>query len=98
MAKDAEHAWIVAPSDPVTDRVWEAAKRCHVAMGCRDYSLFDFRVDPHGTPWFLEAGLYCSFAEQSVVAVMARAAGISVNDLFATAVRQCLMAHGRQVS
>jgi D-alanine-D-alanine ligase len=90
VAKEAAKAWIVDTDDPITERVWEAAKLCHVALGCRHYSLFDFRVDPDGTPWFLEAGLYCSFAEQSVISVMAKAAGISVADLFSTVVQESL--------
>ena len=62
----------------------QAARRAaHRALGCRHYSLFDFRVDPTGRPWFLEAGLYCSFASTSVVAVMAAAAGIPLDRLFA---------------
>ena len=65
--------------------MWDAARRCHVALGCRDYSLFDFRVDPDGRPWFLEAGLYCSFARQSVISMMAAAAGIALDELFASA-------------
>lgn len=82
VAKDAEHAWIVDVDDPLTAVVHEAAKACHRALGCRDYSLFDFRVDPDGQPWFLEAGLYCSFARSSVVAVMAAAAGVELPELF----------------
>ncbi|MEO6900514.1 MAG: D-alanine--D-alanine ligase [Mycobacteriaceae bacterium] len=84
VAKDAEHAWIVDVEDPLTAVVHEAAKACHRALGCRDYSLFDFRVDPDGQPWFLEAGLYCSFARSSVVAVMAAAAGLELPELFET--------------
>ena len=90
VAKDAAHAWMVDPDDPVTRRVWEAARRCHEALGCRHYSLFDFRIDPDGEPWFLEAGLYCSFAGQSVVSMMAAAAGIGLAELFATAIDQAL--------
>ncbi|MCZ0730363.1 D-alanine--D-alanine ligase [Mycolicibacterium iranicum] len=82
MAKSAERAWIVPTDDPVTQRVWAAARRCHRALGCRDYSLFDFRIDPSGEPWFLEAGLYCSFAPSSVVATMASAAGVDLGRLF----------------
>lgn len=89
-AKTAERAWIVSADDPINAPVWEAARRCHDALGCRDYSLFDFRIDPAGRPWFLEAGLYCSFAEQSVISVMAKAAGIDLPELFDTAVRQAL--------
>ena len=90
MAKDRSRAWIVDPDDPITAPVWAAAKRCHAALGCRHYSLFDFRIDPAGHPWFLEAGLYNSFARQSVVATMARAAGIAVAELFAGALVSAL--------
>ena len=80
VAKDVEHAWIVDVDDPLTAVVWEVAKRCHRALGCRHYSLFDFRIDPDGQPWFLEASLYNSFARQSVLAVMAAAAGVDVGE------------------
>ena len=80
-AKDNIKAWIVAPSAPITQIVQEAAKKCHQALGCRHYSLFDFRIDPQGQPWFLEAGLYCSFSPKSVIASMAKAAGITLPEL-----------------
>ncbi len=82
VAKGDGKAWMVDVADPVTPAVWEAARRCHVALGCRDYGLFDFRVDPDGRPWFLEAGLYCSFARTSVVAMMAAQGGIGLDELF----------------
>lgn len=88
VAKDVSRAWIVADDDPINEVVWDEAKRCHVALGCRHYSLFDFRIDPEGKPWFLEAGPYCSFAPTSVVAVMAAARGIDVRELFATTLRE----------
>jgi D-alanine-D-alanine ligase len=72
----------------VTQPVREAARRCHLALGCRDYSLFDFRIDPDGQPWFLEAGLYCSFARKSVISVMAAAARIPVPELFRLTIRE----------
>lgn len=81
-AKDSSKSWIVDPSDPITKSVWEMAKKCHIALGCRHYSLFDFRIDPQGNPWFLEAGLYCSFAETSVLSAMAQASGISLETFF----------------
>ncbi|MBC7375536.1 MAG: D-alanine--D-alanine ligase, partial [Frankiales bacterium] len=90
VAKTVDRAWIVDVEDPVTERVWKAALRCHRALGARHYSLFDFRIDPIGQPWFLEAGMYCSFAEKSVVAVMAAAAGIGVPELFRTTLAQAL--------
>jgi D-alanine-D-alanine ligase len=92
VAKEHTKAWIVDPGDPITQDVWDAARKCHVALGCRDYSLFDFRVDPDGRPWFLEAGLYCSFARQSVIPMMAAAAGIALDELFAGALDGALRA------
>lgn len=76
----------------MTGPVWEAARRCHVALGARLYSLFDFRIDAGGRPWFLEAGMYCSFSPKSVIAVMAKAAGIGVDELFRTALASALAA------
>ncbi len=90
MAKDADHAWILDPDDPVTPGVWEVAQACHRAIGARHYSLFDFRIDPEGKPWFLEASLYCSFAPTSVLAVMADAAGIGIAEFFAITLAEAL--------
>ncbi|MEJ2884975.1 D-alanine--D-alanine ligase [Actinomycetospora aeridis] len=90
VAKDNPDVVIVDPDDPLTARVGDVAKRAHVALGCRDYSLFDLRVDPSGRPVFLEASLYCSFSPASVLAVMAEAGGIGLDELLATAVRGAL--------
>ncbi|MFN3361175.1 MAG: D-alanine--D-alanine ligase [Pseudanabaenaceae cyanobacterium] len=81
-AKDPTKAWIIPPaSDPITPKVWALAKLCHRALGCRHYSLFDFRITPPGAVYFLEAGLYCSFSPKSVIVTMARSAGITLEDL-----------------
>nr|WP_296765614.1 D-alanine--D-alanine ligase [Rhodococcus sp. (in: high G+C Gram-positive bacteria)] len=88
VAKTDTRAWIVDRDDPITEKVWAAARLCHVALGCRHYSLFDFRIDPQGDVWFLEAGLYCSYSPSSVVAVMAAAAGVSVTELFALSLKE----------
>ncbi|MTJ53196.1 D-alanine--D-alanine ligase [Anabaena sp. UHCC 0253] len=89
-AKDNIKAWIVDTHDPMTQKVQEVAKKCHQALGCRHYSLFDFRIDSNGEPWFLEAGLYCSFAPKSVISSMAKAAGIPLNELLITAINETL--------
>ncbi|NER22330.1 MAG: D-alanine--D-alanine ligase [Symploca sp. SIO1B1] len=89
-AKAKDKAWMVDPRDPITAKVHAVAKQCHVALGCRHYSLFDFRIDPQGQPWFLEAGLYCSFSPKSVVACMAKAAGIPVVELLELAIASAL--------
>ncbi len=90
-AKDNIKGWSVDPNDPVTGTVQKVAKKCHEALGCRHYSLFDFRIDPQGQPWFLEAGLYCSFSPKSVIASMAQAAGIPVDKLLMSAIDETLI-------
>ncbi len=89
-AKGNNKSWIVDKSDPLTETVQQVAKKCHQALGCRHYSLFDFRIDPQGQPWFLEAGLYCSFCPKSVISSMARASGISLDELLMTAINETL--------
>ena len=76
VAKGNAKSWIVDVNDPITNKVWEAAKKCHIALGCQHYSLFDFRIDRDGNPWFLEAGLYCSFAKTSVISTMAKTTAV----------------------
>jgi len=90
VAKDSTKAWIVDTSDPITERVWAQARKCHIALGCRHYSLFDFRIDPDGQPWFLEAGLYCSFAQKSVLSTMVKASGISLDIFFQSMLQNAL--------
>ena len=90
VAKNNNRSWIVDVDDPATEQVWQAARACHVALGCRHYSLFDFRIDPDGRPWFLEAGLYCSFARQSVLCAMAADSGMEPRELFGEVLRNVL--------
>ena len=90
VAKDAAHAWIVDEHDPVVPAVRAAARTCYAALGCRDHALFDVRVDPDGRPFFLEAGLYCSFARQSVIPMMAAAAGLDLPELLAASIAGAL--------
>ena len=88
VASDAGRSWIVPADDPIVEPVWHAARACYRALGCRHYGLFDFRIDPDGAPWFLEAGPYCSFAPSSVIAKMAAAQGVPLPDLFDTLCRE----------
>ena len=94
-AKDSTKSWVVDPSDPITERVWAMARKCHMALGCRHYSLFDFRIDPQGNPWFLEAGLYCSFAETSVLSAMTAAAGIPLEAFFQSMLQSAMVEQGK---
>ncbi len=90
VAKGAAHAWIVDVDDPATSAVQEAALLAYRALGCRHHGLFDVRIDPADTPFFLEASLYCSFAPSSVLVTMAEAAGIPLRDLLDLSVSRAL--------
>ena len=97
-AKDATRSWIVALDDPAVPAVWDAARRCHTALGCAQYSLFDFRIDPQGRAWFLEAGLYCSFSPKSVLVAMMAAAGTPLGAFFNAAAHTAIQAHAHTQS
>merc|ERR1712054_761192 len=60
----------------------DLAFKSHRALGCKDYSLYDVRVDPNGNPFFLEACLYCSFAPKSVIVGMCGAKNQSQQEIF----------------
>jgi D-alanine-D-alanine ligase len=90
VAKGADRAWIVADDDPALPAVQAVARACHLALGCEHHGLVDLRLDPDGQPWFLEAGPYCSFGPSSVVATMARAAGLGSIELFEEAIEDAL--------
>lgn len=93
-SKDKKQSWIVPMEDAMVPAVWDAARACHMALGCRHYSLFDFRIDPDGRPWFIEAGPYCSFSPQSVIVTMMTAHGVSLDDFFETMIAQTLGSEG----
>ncbi len=93
-ATNPAEAWIVDPGDPIVPAVHEAALACHRAMGMRQYSLFDFRVDTAGKVWFLEAGPYCSYSPDSVIVKMRAAGGVSLRTFFAQSLTDLL---GRSV-
>ncbi|UJR19993.1 hypothetical protein I4U23_023127 [Adineta vaga] len=82
--------WIVDRNDSAIKKVQEMAKKCHLALGCRHYSLFEFRIDPNGEPWFLEAGLFCSFGDGGGISLMAKTAGISLEDLLKIMIKEAM--------
>ena len=48
-----------------------ALQSLNVALRCRDFSIFDFRVDPEGEVYMLECQPVCSFARESAMMGMA---------------------------
>lgn len=79
----------VAPA--LRNELASQAETAHDALGCRDYSLFDFRVDPEGRPWLLEAGLFWTFGRPSMISKMITADGRNT-EAVATAVWRQAMA------
>merc|ERR1712054_266846 len=59
----------------VSERIREMATKAHIALGCRDFSLYDIRINDEGMPFFLEACNFCSFSPLSSMVSMANAAG-----------------------
>ena len=77
--------------DVLLAKLADASKKAHVALGATDYSLFDWRVDPEGNIFFLEASLFCCFAANSVISMMADATGeaeLAHQNLFKTMLRR----------
>jgi D-alanine-D-alanine ligase len=68
------------PSD-VAPRVQEAAVRAHAALKLGAYSRIDFRMDPAGGIWCLEANSLPVMTAASLLPQAARAAGIGFSDL-----------------
>ncbi|MGB3401301.1 MAG: D-alanine--D-alanine ligase [Microcoleaceae cyanobacterium] len=64
------------------DKLASAVKRAHLALGCRDYSLYDFRIHAEtGDPFLLEAGLFWSFNKISMISRMLAADGQSLENI-----------------
>ena len=74
----APFAYRVAPvlAPAVEARVAAAAVAAHRALGLADVSRSDFRVDPAGRAWFLEANALPTFAPDGTFAVLAELAGV----------------------
>lgn len=61
-----------------------AMKKTHRALGCRDFSLFDFRVHAAtGEAYLLEAGLFWSFGPPSMISGMLAAQGDDLEEITA---------------
>ncbi|CAN8075858.1 unnamed protein product [Agarophyton chilense] len=72
-----------ASIDPALhNKLYQMVTTAHKSLGCRDYSIYDIRIDPDGEPVLLETCLYCSFAPTSVLVKMQAAMGIDKRQLF----------------
>lgn len=74
-------------------KLFQASVTAHRALGCTEYSIYYYRIDPCGEPYLLESCLYCSFAPKSVLVSMQTSIGIHHTELFT---RLCERAMSRQ--
>lgn len=66
----------------LTEKLATAATQAHLALGCRDYSLYDFRVhEATNEPYLLEAGLFWSFSHISMISRMLAADNQKLADI-----------------
>jgi D-alanine-D-alanine ligase len=83
--------------DVLLKKLRHLAVNSHNALGCRDYSLYDVRIDPEGEPYFLEACLYCSFAPKSVIVGMSAGKGQEQREVYEMLVNRAI-ARGKRVA
>lgn len=81
------------------EKLADAAKRAHIALGCRDYSLYDFRIHSEtNEPYLIEAGLFWSFGRISVISLLLEVDGETLEDvalkLWSSAAARTLVACG----
>ena len=77
-----------------TARFQELALRAHGALKLRDYSRVDFRLDPQGEIWCLEANTLPGMTAQSLLPKAAAAVGISFAELCTEICRLALARRG----
>merc|ERR1719281_1790600 len=82
--------------DVLAGKLQDMVERSHKALGCRDYSLYDVRVDPQGEPYFIEACLYCSFAPKSVIVLMGASVGLEQKTIYEMLVDRAIERKRRQ--
>ncbi|MEM1325523.1 MAG: D-alanine--D-alanine ligase [Bacteroidota bacterium] len=56
--------------------------KMHERLGCRDFSMYDFRIhEATGQPYLLEAGLFWSFSESSMISTMLKEEGRDLREV-----------------
>jgi D-alanine-D-alanine ligase len=70
--------------------VLDSARRAFAAMKLSVYSRFDYRLDPSGRPWLLEANTLPGMTATSLVPKAAAVVGMSYNDLCDFIVKKAL--------
>lgn len=79
----------------VQARLGDQARRAFVALKLGGYARIDFRLDPSGEPWCLEANTLPGMTPTSLIPQAAQAAGVLFPDLCERIVQLALTSHGR---
>ena len=68
-------------SADIQAKLADQASRAFTALKLRGYARIDFRLDPHGQPWCLEANTLPGMTPTSLIPQAAAAAGVLFPDL-----------------
>lgn len=81
-ADDTEYRFEIDLPRDLLDEISRMSVQAHRAVGCRDFSRVDWRVDPgRGTPHILEINTIPGFTQHSLLPMAARRAGMPMSDL-----------------
>ncbi len=94
MAKE----FVAELSPDIEFKLVEQARRAFSALKLTGYARIDFRLDPQGQPWCLEANTLPGMTPTSLIPQAAAAAGVLFPDLCERIVHLALAARGRQRS
>lgn len=84
------HATPGALDAALEERLAALALRAHAALGCRDFSRTDLRLDAAGAPRFLEINPLPTFARDGTFGILAEWQGRAVEDLLAEVLAEAL--------
>ncbi|MBL0938819.1 MAG: D-alanine--D-alanine ligase [Gemmatimonadaceae bacterium] len=79
----------------IQSKLADQARRAFEALKLRGYARIDFRLDPHGQPWCLEANTLPGMTPTSLIPQAAAAAGVLFPDLCERIVHLALASHTR---
>jgi D-alanine-D-alanine ligase len=93
----AEEIFPADLSDRITGAVQDLGLRAHRALKLADYSRIDFRLDPEGRLWFLEANSLPGMTVGSLLPKSAAACGIAFPDLCERICRLAVRRHDKAI-
>ncbi len=75
------HEFVADLTPDIQSKLADQARRSFTALKLRGYARIDFRLDPHGQPWCLEANTLPGMTPTSLIPQAAAAAGVLFPDL-----------------